>query len=634
MIKKTTLLLMVCFAFLQVTTAQTYFSDDFSSGNLNNWTLTDADGDTSNWMVRDYDDGAQEEHASSASWNPTSESPSGALNPNNWMVSNAIDLSSATGNVFLEWKVYGQDQSWAAENYTVYVATASDIATLGASSTSFNEVMTTSNGYQDRSLDVSTFAGQTIYIAFRHHNVSDQFRLNIDDVTVRRVVDNDAELTAANILRYGLINTNYPLELVVKNNGSNTITAIEATWNDGTTNNSATVTVNIASGETTTINHPTNVNYSTAEEKNISVTLTTVNGSTDPDTTNNTQSVNFNTMTQSGTKAVFIEEATGTWCGWCPRGAVGLDYMTSTYPNTVVGVAVHNSDPMEVAAYDAGIGQYISGYPSGVVDRKIGDVNPAQSSLQGVYDTQITEVVPSDVFAGATQSGNTLTISAQASFYTSFSNVDFRLGVIITEDGVTGTTNGYAQVNYYSGGSNGAMGGYESLPDPVPAAQMVYNHVGRALLGGFNGEPNSVPTSINAGDTVSHNFNYTIPSGTNVNDLHIVVVLIDQTDGSIVSAKQTTVAQALSVEDVVGISSIKVYPNPAKDVINVSLQETAGNYTFTVSDLLGRTVINRAYEGLNGAQNIQIPVSQLKSGHYILNINDGNASYSSKFIVK
>ncbi|MGB0980820.1 MAG: Omp28-related outer membrane protein [Winogradskyella sp.] len=548
-----------------------------------------------------------------------------------WLVTSQIDLSSTTNIELLFYSTQNFNSNYGS-TYEVKVSTTSQ--TSHASFTTVANFDETNIGgpYEQKTIDLSAYDGMMIYVAFVHFN-DDGDNWLIDDIEVRSPLNLDAQLNSVSLNRYSLTSTDNQLSVEVNNNGLTTITSLDISWNDGT-DHSENFSVNIAAGDTQTLNHSTQVNYGAVVEENITVTITGVNGATDADTTNNTQSVDFNTMTQSGTKAVFIEEATGTWCGWCPRGAVGLDYMTSTYPNTVVGVAVHNSDPMEVAAYDAGIGQYINGYPSGVVDRKIGDVNPAQSSLQGVYDTQITEVVPSDVFAGATQSGNTLTISAQASFYTSFSNVDFRLGVIITEDGVTGTTNGYAQVNYYSGGSNGAMGGYESLPDPVPAAQMVYNHVGRALLGGFNGEPNSVPTSINAGDTVSHNFNYTIPSGTNVNDLHIVVVLIDQTDGSIVSAKQTTVAQALSVEDVVGISSIKVYPNPAKDVINVSLQETAGNYTFTVSDLLGRTVINRAYEGLNGAQNIQIPVSQLKSGHYILNINDGNASYSSKFIVK
>ncbi len=633
MIKKITLLLTLCFACSQLVTAQTYFSDDFSSGNLDSWTLIDSDGDGNNWYNVDLDDGVQEEHASSASWIPTP--PAGEiLFPDNWMISPAIDLTSASGNVFLEWKAYAQDQDWANENYTVYVATASDIATLQASPTSFNEIIGPSAGYVDRNIDVTSFVGQTIYVAFRHHNVSDQFRLNIDDVTVRTFNDDDVAITSVNMPRYGLVNTDYTLEMVITNVGGNAITSLVAVWDDGTTTNTATIPVNIAGGATVSVDHPDVVNYASAVANEITVTITTINGVADNNPADNTLMIPFNTMTQSGTKAVLIEESTGTWCGWCPRGTVGLEYMATTYPNTVVAIAVHNGDPMTVSAYDTALVNVIgAGWPNAGVDRKLVGVDPGQSSLQGAFDTQITEVVPVDLTASASQIGNNLTISAQANFYTSFSSADFRLGVIITEDGVTGTSSDYGQTNYYSGGANGPMGGYESLPDPVPASQMVYDHVGRALLGGFNGQAGSVPAAINAGDNVSYDFNYTIPATSNQDNMHIVVVLIDQTDGTIVSAVQSSVTQALSVEEVSGIDSIKIYPNPAKDLINVAFDASNGDYKITVTDMLGRTVINKSYEGLFGNQNIELPVSQLNAGHYIMNINDGNASYSTKFIV-
>ncbi|WP_299111227.1 Omp28-related outer membrane protein [uncultured Winogradskyella sp.] len=633
MIKKITLLLTLSFFCTQFATAQTYFSDDFSSGNLDSWTLTDSDGDGNNWYNADLDDGVQEEHATSASWIPTP--PAGeVLFPDNWMVSPAIDLTSATGNVFLEWKAYAQDQDWANENYTVYVATASDIATLGASSTSFNEIIGPSAGYVSRNIDVTSFVGQTIYVAFRHHNVSDQFRLNIDDVVVRTFNDDDVALADVNLPRYGLVNTDYTLEMVVTNMGGNTITSLEAVWNDGTTTNTATIPVNIAGGATVNVDHPDLVNYSSAVGNTITVTITAINGGADNNPADNSLMIPFNTMTQSGTKAVLIEESTGTWCGWCPRGTVGLDYMSSTYPNTVVAIAVHNGDPMTVAEYDTALVNVIgTGWPNSGVDRKLVGVDPGQASLQGAYNTQINEVVPLNLSASASQVGNNLTISAKANFFTNFSNANLRLGVIITEDGVTGTSNGYAHVNYYSGGANGPMGGYESLPDPVPASQMVYNHVGRALLGGFNGQAGSIPTVINAGDTVSYDFNYTIPSTSDQDNMHIVVVVIDPNDGSIVSAAQSSVTQALSVEEVSGIDSIKIYPNPAKDLINVAFDASNGDYKITVTDMLGRTVINKSYEGLFGNQNIELPVNQLNAGHYIMNINDGSASYSTKFIV-
>jgi len=489
-------------------------------------------------------------------------------------------------------------------------------------------------------LDLSAYDGMMIYIAFVHLN-DDGDNWLIDDIEVRSPLNLDAKLNGVNLNRYALTSTDNQLSTRVNNNGLSTITSLDITWNDGTNNYSENFNVNIAPGETQTIVHSSQVNYSSVEEKTITVTIDSVNGAADADSSNNSLNTNFNTMTQSGTKAVLIEESTGTWCGWCPRGTVGLEYMATTYPNTVVAVAVHNADPMTNSAYDSSlVGVIGSGWPNAGVDRTLNGIDPAQSSLQGAYDAQITNAVPLDLTTSATQVGNNITISAQANFYTNFSAADFRMAVIITEDGVIGTGDGsnannqdYDQVNYYSGGGNGSMGGYESLGDPVPATQMVYDHVGRAILGGFNGQSGSVPTVINAGDTASYDFTYTVPATSNQDNMHIVVLLIDQSNGSIVSSAQSSVSQALSVEEVSGIDSIRVYPNPTKDNINISFGDGNGDYTVIVTDLLGRTIIKESFKALFGNQSVALPVYHLNAGHYIMNINDGTASYSTKFIV-
>ena len=636
MIKKITLAFLLCFSLSQFSTAQTLLSEGFEGAAFPpaGWTSfigTNGLGTTNNWIqatvpyTGDYAAANQYENVV------------GGI-AEDWLVTSQIDLSTSSNTELL----FYTTQSWTTNygsTYEVKVSTNSqtthaDFVTVAT----YNET-NFGTTYELKNVDLSAYDGMMVYIAFVHYN-DDGDNWIIDDVEVRSPYNLDAKIDSASLDRYSLTSTDNQLSIDVTNNGITAITSLDISWNDGTTNYSENFSINIAPGATETINHSTQVNYGAVVEKNITVTINSVNGGADEDSSNDSLSKQFNTVSQSGTKVVFIEEATGTWCGWCPRGAVGLDYMTSTYPDTVVGVAVHNADPMAVSEYDAGIGQYISGYPSGVVDRTYGDVDPSQTSLQTAYDALNAEIVPVDLSAGATQSGNILTISAQANFYTTFSAANYRLGVIISEDGVTGTGDGtnvnnqdYDQVNYYSGGGNGPMGGYENYTDPVPATQMVYNHVGRAVLGGYNGQINSVPAVINDGDSVSYDFTYTIPATSDQANLHIVVVLIDSTDGSIVGASQRSVAQALSVEDVSGIDSIKLYPNPATDILNIAFQAGNGDYNITITDMLGRTVINNNYKGLFGAQNIELPVSQLNAGHYIMNINDGNASYSTKFVI-
>jgi hypothetical protein len=621
--------------------AQTYFSDDFSDLDISDWTQYDVDGDTYIWTVGDWsavgdNPIAEFDHTMvSRSWIGGAGGP-GGLNPNNYTVSPAIDLTGApAAGLVLEY-AYGtiQDPPYHTETYSVYITTANDLATLQAATAVHTETLSVPESRETNSIDLSSYAGQTIYVTFRHHDTFDMNTMMIDDVVVRIPVDSDALLESVSLNRYSMPSVDNTLSMTIENNGSNAISSVEVNWNDGTTDHISTINVAIAPGASATVDHPTPVNYSSVGEQNITVTVTAVDGAADGDPSNNVQNVTFNTLSQAGTKAVLIEESTGTWCGWCPRGTVGLDYMTTTYPNTVVGIAVHNDDPMEVVDYDAGLVATIGGgWPNSGLDRKLNGVDPGQSTLQNGYNTQITETVPLDLTANATIAGNNLTITAEANFYTSFSAANFRLGVIITEDAVTGTSSGYNQVNYYAGGGNGAMGGYESLPDPVPAAQMTYNHVGRALLGGFDGQANSVPATITNGQVVQQNFNYTIPASSNQDNMYIVVVLIDGVDGSIVNAMQRSVNDALSTNNFELASAVKIHPNPANDRFNVSFEASNANYNITVTDMLGRTVLTENHKDLSGNQNIEISTDQFSTGQYIVTIATGNASYSKRLVV-
>lgn len=602
--------------------AQVYFSEDFSSG-LGQFAATDSDGDGFNWQAYDYGDG-QGNVATSASWDATA----GILNPDNWLISSAIDLSSASGSVNLEWLVKAQDQAWANEYYSVYVATSNSIATLSASGTSFSETVGTSGGYMSRVLDVSSFAGQTVYIGIRHHNVSDMFRINIDDVRMRTAASDDATLNFVSLARYATTNVNTPLSVNVTNNGSNTITSLTIDWNDGTAH-PQTVSVNIAPGASSQVTHPVNVIYATAVESNINVTITQVNGATDGNPSDNTGSALHNTVSQLASKNVVFEEGTGTWCGYCPRGAVTMDYMDANYPNGFIGIAVHNSDPMMVSAYDAGAA--FSGFPAANVDRALLDVPVGQSQWTTYYNQRIGMIVPAAISATSSGTGSNVTINVTATFYTPFSAANYRLGVIMVENNVTGTTSGYNQVNYYAGGSLGPMGGYESLPDPVPAANMVYNHVGRALLGGYAGQTGSVPTTITDGQAVNYSFNYTVPASSTRANMHAVVVLIDQNNGEIVNATELSVEQVGIAENVASID-MKVFPNPAADYVNVSF-EADGNYTMKITDMQGREVVSVDYSDLYGAQSIALPTADLMNGNYIVTISTEGVSYNQVLVI-
>ena len=158
------------------------FNDGVSFVSCN--TFVDADGDGNGWTQVSF---------SIDNGNPVADSQSynGAiLTPDNWIIMGPIDLSNV-GSATLSWLVRGIDPAWCGENYSVYVGSSSDPADLmgGASSVVYNETIASGsdacgNTFAERSLDISAAAGGPVYIGFRHHDISDMFRLNIDDVSV------------------------------------------------------------------------------------------------------------------------------------------------------------------------------------------------------------------------------------------------------------------------------------------------------------------------------------------------------------------------------------------------------------------------------------------------------------------
>lgn len=259
-------------------TSQVYFQDDFSSGNLSNWTLYDEDGDGENWEVVN-------EEATSFSWTQAQ----GALTPDNWMVSQMIDLTGATGDINLEWMVKAQDQGWPDENYSVYVGTSDDISVMETNGADFNEVVgATNDEFVFRDIDLSSFAGDEIYVAFRHHDVTDQFRVNIDNVVVRTPPENDLKLN--NITVDTRLVGDRVFSIEVFNNGTNAQTDFDLDWEFGTDSGTENITgINLLQGASHVVQ--VNVNdVQAGQNQEFDAEITT----TDEDMTNNSLTVSFN----------------------------------------------------------------------------------------------------------------------------------------------------------------------------------------------------------------------------------------------------------------------------------------------------------------------------------------------------
>ena len=444
---------------------------------------------------------------------------------------------------------------------------------------------------------------------------------------------NEIALTAVNPVAgspaaFGLTNSNITLSGTVMNQGSSPITQFTAKYSDGTTTWSDVINCNISSMTSYTFNNPTQYLIASNGDHPLTYWVEMPN---DNDMTNNNGATTISGVPFMPDHNVVFEEATGTWCGWCVRGIVFMDSMQAVHGNDVVLIAVHNGDPMVVTSYDAGVGTFISGFPSVLVDRKE-VIDP--SDMEAGYQAHINDFGFADLTITPSSNATAGTISADVSahFAANLSG-DYRLSMVVTEDDCHGTGSTWGQHNYYTNNAYGPMGGFENLPGTVPAADMYYDWVARSIAGGFTGQTGSLPATINAGDTHNFTFNYIIPSGENPSLMSVKALLINATTGEILNG---TGAKIVTDVPTINGSNIdfNVYPNPATNMVIVSTDVNgSANTTVTITDLMGRTLQTiEAGNITSGSYNFNFDITTLSSGIYFANVMTEKGIVSKKFI--
>lgn len=170
----------------QVTTFP--WTEGFENG-ATGWTIIDSDGDGITWQLSD----TSSQIANFAATYPRTGNSCiialsydnltyEALTPDEWLISPAITIPAGVSYT-LSFYDNGTNPSYAAEHYAVHVASANTVAAMSAT-TALMEQTLSSGDWIKRTVDLSAYAGQTIYIGFRHFGCTDQFCLGIDDIRV------------------------------------------------------------------------------------------------------------------------------------------------------------------------------------------------------------------------------------------------------------------------------------------------------------------------------------------------------------------------------------------------------------------------------------------------------------------
>ena len=633
------------------------FSENFDSGIPGTWTMTDVDGNTivanlinagfgvSPWVGLGIPDanGVNKDGALSSSSFTTPDSA------DDWLVTPAIVLPVVTvGQIHLEFNAMTYSGPDGLEIYvsTTGTAPADFIDPPIYNTTAVGE---NANWTYRTGVDLTSYNGQTVYIAFRN-NSYDKYILAIDDVSVRTVVPIDGAIIKNTTTKWDVAGS-VTISGVIENLSPTDITSFDLNYRS---NLGQIVTENIV----TTIPFGSTYNYSHT------IALSTLPGDLyeldtwievpgDGDLSNDTISHSHTAVTVIPDKVVVGEERTGFWCGWCPRGAVALAEMEST--SSFIGIAVHNGDPVTIAAYDGNMTDYVPNlYPLVGVDRV---THGSPASLASMHLGRVSAIVPASVhtivpvFNSAT---NEIDVHAEVEFFGDVGE-DLRLSCIIVQDDMVPASSGWNQVNYYSGSGPGVMAfpaginnsyDFGTGPDPVPPADFLgYDHTARALSNNdILGDVGSLPSPIiNAG---LHSYQFapisglTMPGAAAVpfdyTKAHAIVMIIDASTGEILNAGEEPIMLSTGIDAFADdVYDVAVYPNPSRDVFNVTFtSETIQDLKVRIRNVIGEELINEDLQQFIGEYTKQIDLTGNAKGIYFLEIETENGIINKKLILQ
>lgn len=195
------------------------FTFDFEDGTMDGWVTYDVDGDDFTWKhVWNFwgEDYGYNSNASILSASYTNEL--GPLYPDNYIVTEEKYLIGGASQ--LTFMVSPIDDAYPNEHYGVAVSTTGNTpedlemiweetfvpgkgATREAGATRAQNITREGNWYL-RTVDLSAFEGQEVYIALRHFNCTDQYIFFIDDISLTNATKSSRAIESYTVLLNGV----------------------------------------------------------------------------------------------------------------------------------------------------------------------------------------------------------------------------------------------------------------------------------------------------------------------------------------------------------------------------------------------------------------------------------------------
>ena len=520
------------------------FSCDFEEGMPSTFATYDLDGNEPSRSMKSY--GLTE----GVAWAAFNDGENTALysgswykipgTSNDWMVTSPIRVEDVRN--ILSWRAYALDAKHP-DGYSVYISTTGNHPEDFVDSPVYT-VAAESGQWQQHAVSLADYVGRDIYVAFVNNSTNCNI-LAIDDINVFAYDHsfNFINTTPEAISSPGIVHVTgeisssgfLPVEGYV----------VELTY-AGMTEVIDRSSDIVAADSVAHIEFAIDIDVPLDATSDYTLRISSLDGTDVLDVVSSITCFH---------RTVLIEEGTGTWCMWCPRGAYGLELMHEKYPGTFVDVAVHGSDEMMNIPYYVGAYNYFTmGFPGCILDRNTELAGDPYYDIDSLLNTAMKKGAIGKISTTAQYiNSRQLAVEATVEFGKTVAEGEYGLLYIIVEDSVTG----YEQANAYGGG-NTPMGGFENLPDPIPAGEYYFANVGRMVYPSFTGDAEAFPAGTPRHTPMTVSYTIDMPEVQRMEMVKVVAAITEMSTGKIVNIHEVVPSIPEAVKGINAAADISV----------------------------------------------------------------------------
>ena len=412
----------------------------------------------------------------------------------------------------------------------------------------------------------------------------------------------DASMVRLNNVPFTAVG-NTDVSCLVQNTGLSNLTSFDINYqvDSGVIVTQNVTGINMAIGDMNEYTFTTPWAVNTPGEYNLRTWVSNVNATTDENAANDSKEKDINVASQSVANLPLFESFTSSTCAPCaPFNTNVFNPFMAQHPNDMTVVKYQMSWPAPGDPY------YTA---EGGVRRSFYGVNSVPSLIGGGKDVNTNSGAVSSSFNNEVSKDAFFNVSAKHAFRSGDNSVDVELDI---DPYISGDFTVHAvvieQLTTQNVGNNG---------------ETQFENVMMKMV------PNANGTIVSFVDGVHQNINLSASMvGTNVEEMSDleVIVFVQHADSKIIMQSFKSVLDNTASTNNFVFENIMVYPNPAKDVVNV---KTDRKILISLTDILGKTVLTDVVVARKS-----LDVSNLDSGLYIVTISDGKYTQTEKLIIK